>query len=124
MFKITPMGITPYGRTLHHINKKQSIKQLKKELKKAGYKTRTLEFIRFIAFILLYSSFISAFFSVVPELQPLLKTVLKISGLVGSTVFIIIIAVTTKYLALYTIDLHLIATKLIKNGTTLRKKKK
>jgi len=120
MFKITR-----YGRTLHHINKKQqSIKELKKDLKKAGYKTRTIEFIRVIAFILLYSSFISAFFSVVPEFRPLIKTVLKISGIVGSTICIIIIAVTSKYLALYTIDLHLIATKLIKNGATLRKKKK
>lgn len=120
MFKITR-----YGRVLHHLNKKkQSNKELKKDLKKVGYKTRTLELIRIIAFILLYSSLISAFFSVIPELQPLLKTILKISGIVGSTVFIITIAITSKYLALYTIDLQLIATKLIKNGATLRKKKK
>jgi len=117
--------ITRYGRIQHHINKKkQSNEELKKELKKAGYKTRTLEFIRAISFILLYSSFLSAFFSIVPEFQPLLKTVLKLSGIIGSTVFIIIIAITSKYLALYTIDLHLIATKLIKNGATLRKKEK
>lgn len=123
------LGTSRYSRAISQIEKKsQPINELRKELKKAGYKIKLLELIRIIFFILLYSSIISGIFSIIPEFQTFLKQVLKISGIVGSTVCLIIIGVASRYIALYSVDLQLIASKIIslqENGRTkLRKKER
>ncbi len=110
-------GLTRYRRAISFIEelekKPQSIQTLKKELKKTGYKIKSLEGIRGIFIILLYSSIVSTATSIFPEFKPLLKQILKISGIIGSTFCLIVIAVTSRYIALYTIDLQLIASKII-----------
>lgn len=117
------LKITRYSRAVSYLEKKpRSVKKLKIELKKTGYKIKILEITRIIFFILLYSSIISGIFStVMPEFQPVLKQILKLSGIIGSTFCLIIIGITSRYIALYTIDLQLITSNIIslrKNART------
>ena len=122
-------NVTHYSRVISHLKKEQSPEELKKSLRIIGNKLRSLEFLRLIFVILLYSSIISAMTStVLPELGPLLKEILKFSGLIGSTFSLIMFAITSRYIGLYIIEMQIIAAKLIsQNGlrrTKLRNKKK
>lgn len=96
-----------------HLKNKAEVKKLHHRLKAVGYKLRTIETIRVIAAILLYSSVTSAILSVIPGFDAFSKNIVYISSLIGSTIFLIIIGITSKFITLYTIDLHLIASQLI-----------
>ncbi len=115
-------GLSRYKRVLGFIENlekekqlknKTEIKRLHQKLKSVGYKLRTLETIRIIAAILLYSSVTSAILSIIPGFDAFSKNIVYISSIVGSTVFLIVIGVTSKLITLYVIDLHLISSQLI-----------
>ena len=121
--------VTHYSKVISNLRKKpQSNEELKRDLKFIGNKIKSLELLRLIFIILLYSSIVSGVFSIFPGLQPFLKQILKISGIIGSTFCLIMVAITSRYIGLYIIDLQLTAVKIIhKNGirrTKLRNKKK
>ena len=121
--------ITHYSKVISNLRKKpQSNEELKRDLKFIGNKIKSLELLRLIFIILLYSSIVSGVLSIFPGLQPFLKQILKISGIIGSTFCLIMVAITSRYIGLYIIDLQLTAVKIIhKNGirrTKLRNKKK
>ena len=121
--------VTHYSKVISNLKKKpQSNEELKRDLKFIGNKIKSLELLRLIFIILLYSSIVSGVFSIFPGLQPFLKQILKISGIIGSTFCLIMVAITSRYIGLYIIDLQLTAVKIIhKNGirrTKLRNKKK
>lgn len=115
-------GLGRYKRALKYIKlleKKRKIKRTKevnnlfKKLKFTGYKLRTLETIRGVAFVLLYSSITSTVMSAIPGFDGFSKTVVKLSGLIGSTIFLIIVGITSKLISWYMIDLHLISSEII-----------
>jgi hypothetical protein len=115
-------GLSRYQRVLKFIEElekenpkkgNRKINNLHKKLKVTGYKLRTLETIRVIALILLYSSITSAVISIIPGFDNFSANIVRISGLLGSTIFLIIIGITSKLMALYMIDLHLISTQMI-----------
>ena len=121
--------VTHYSKVISNLRKKpQSNEELKRDLRFIGNKIKSLELLRLIFIILLYSSIVSGVFSIFPGLQPFLKQILKISGIIGSTFCLIMVAITSRYIGLYIIDLQLTAVKIIhKNGirrTKLRNKKK
>jgi len=121
--------VTHYSKVISNLKKKpQSNEELKRDLKFIGNKIKSLELLRLIFIILLYSSIVSGVLSIFPGLQPFLKQILKISGIIGSTFCLIMVAITSRYIGLYIIDLQLTAVKIIhKNGirrTKLRNKKK
>jgi len=121
--------VTHYSKVISNLKKKpQSNEELKRDLKFIGNKIKSLELLRLIFIILLYSSIVSGVLSIFPGLQPFLKQILKISGIIGSTFCLIMVAITSRYISLYIIDLQLTAVKLIhKNGirrTKLWDKKK
>ena len=121
--------VTHYSKVISNLRKKpQSNEELKRDLKFIGNKIKSLELLRLIFIILLYSSIVSGVFSIFPGLQPFLKQILKASGIIGSTFCLIMVAITSRYISLYIIDLQLTAVKLIhKNGirrTKLWDKKK
>ena len=121
--------VTHYSKVISNLRKKpQSNEELKRDLKFIGNKIKSLELLRLIFIILLYSSIVSGVLSIFPGLQPFLKQILKISGIIGSTFCLIMVAITSRYISLYIIDLQLTAVKIIhKNGirrTKLWNKKK
>ncbi|MAF51170.1 MAG: hypothetical protein CMH64_03695 [Nanoarchaeota archaeon] len=115
-------GLSRYQRVLKYIEKLEEenprkntkkIKELHKKLKFTGYKLRSIETVRIISLVLLYSSITSAVISVVPGFESFSANIIKLSSLIGSTIFLIAIAVTSKLMALYMIDLHLISSQMI-----------
>ena len=121
--------VTHYSKVISNLRKKpQSNEELKRDLRFIGNKIKSLELLRLIFIILLYSSIVSGVLSIFPGLQPFLKQILKISGIIGSTFCLIMVAITSRYIGLYIIDLQLTAVKIIhKNGirrTKLWDKKK
>lgn len=115
-------GLGRYTRVLKYINeleernpkkKNNEIKTLHERLKHTGYKLRTLEIIRTISFILLYSSITSAIVSLIPGFENFSKTVVQLSSLIGSTIFLIIVGITSKLISWYLLDLNLISSELI-----------
>ena len=115
-------GLGRYTRVLKYINeledrnpkrKTAEIKTLHQKLKHTGYKLRTLEIIRTISFILLYSSITSAIVSAVPGFESVSKTVVQLSSLIGSTIFLAIVGMTSKLISWYLLDLNLISSELI-----------
>ena len=108
--------ILKYLKNLERKSKTGSTKETKallKKLKFIGYKLRTLEMIRIIAFILLYSSVTSAVISAIPGFESFSKTVIKLSSLIGSTIFLIMVGITSKLISWYLTDLQLISNELI-----------
>ncbi len=95
------------------IKDKKEIKELHKKLKLTGYKLRTLETVRIVTLVLLYSSITSAVISVIPGFESFSKNIVQFSGLIGSTIFLIIFGITSKLISLYMIDLHLISSHMI-----------
>jgi hypothetical protein len=114
-------GLGRYKRALNYITKLEKgskkntkeVRELHKTLKVTGYKLRTLETIRIIAIVLLYSSITSAIISIVPGFETFSANIVKFSSLLGSTIFLIAIGITSKLIALYMIDLHLASSHLI-----------
>jgi len=105
-----------YIKNLERKSKTGSTRETKtlfRKLKFTGYKLKTLEMIRMVSFILLYSSITSAVVSVIPGFESLSKTVIRLSSLIGSTIFLIIVGITSKLISWYMIDLHLISSELI-----------
>lgn len=134
-------GLGKYTRTLHYINALEEsskinikdfkkVQELKERLKQAGLKLKSFETTRAIFFIILYSSVVSAFTSFIPGLEAIAGKLVKIGSVLGSTISLIIIAISSKAISTYTLDLNIISSHLIsiytKNGarTSLRKKKK
>ena len=121
------LGFNPYSRADYFLkdmdSKKKGINKndrdkldlLWKRFKHAEYKLRTLKIVRLVAFILLYSSIVSAIGStfLVGKLQILTSTILSISGLIGSTVFVIIVAFTSKFIEMYLGDIYVLSAKMI-----------
>ena len=114
---------TKYSRAKKFLEEDLSKKELEKKFHKIGMQLNTLETIRAICFVLFYSSIVSGFLSVFPLFDFLSESILKFSGLIGGTVFLIIIAFTSKLIGDYSIDLILLAGRL-KNARYIRKKKK
>ena len=114
---------TKYSRAKKFLEEDLSKKELEKKFHKIGMQLNTLETIRAICFVLFYSSIVSGFLSVFPLFDFLSESILKFSGLIGGTVFLIIIAFTSKLIGDYSIDLILLAGRL-KNVRYIRKKKK
>src|SRR3989344_3471000 len=95
------LGLNPYSRIGYFLkdmdSKTKNVKledknrldQLWNRFKHAEYKLRTLKTVRLIAFILLYSSIVSAISStfLVGYLKDFTTTILEISGIIGSTFF-------------------------------------
>ncbi|MBI2105506.1 hypothetical protein HYT56_01560 [Candidatus Woesearchaeota archaeon] len=134
-------GLGKYRRALHYLNNLEEtvnidikdfkqIQELKEKLKHTGYKLRSLETTRAIFFILLYSSVVSAFSTLVPGLETVAGKLVKFGSIIGSTISLIIIGISSKAISTYVLDLNIITSHLIsiytKNGAraTLRKKKK
>lgn len=122
------LGFNPYSRANYFLKdidcKKKNIKKedrekldwLWKRFKHAEYKLRTLKIIRLIAFILLYSSIVSAISSAVLVgylFETLTATIIELSGIIGSTVFVIIVAVTSKFIEMYLGDIYILSAKMI-----------
>jgi len=124
------LGINPYSRAnyfLTHLDaRKKGLKkedrdkldQLWKRFKHAEYKLRTLKTTRLIALILLYSSIVSAISSTflvsyVLGLETLTTTIVEISGIIGSTFFVIIVGITTKFIEMYLGDIYILTAKMI-----------
>jgi len=115
-------GLSRYRRVLKYIEKleeenpkknNKKIKELHKKLKFTGYKLRSLETIRIVSLVLLYSSITSAVISIVPGFERFSANIVRLSGLIGSTIFLIAVGITSKLIALYMIDLHLISSQMI-----------
>ena len=115
-------GLGRYRRVLQYlkaieeekkIKNTAQLKKLHKKLKHTGYKLRTLETIRIVAIVLLYSSITSAVISIVPGFDNFSKNIVKLSSIVGTTIFLIIIGITSKLIALYMIDLQLISSHML-----------
>ena len=134
-------GLGKFTRSMHYINALEEsskiniedfkkVQELKEKLKHTGLKLRSFETTRIIFFIILYSSVVSAFTSWIPGLEAISGRLVKIGSVLGSTISLIIIAVSSKAISTYTLDLNIITSHLIsiytKNGarTLLRKKKK
>ncbi len=134
-------GLGKYTRSLHYVNALEEssridledfkkVQELKERLKHIGLKLRSFETTRIIFFIILYSSVVSAFTSLIPGLEAISGKLVKIGSVLGSTISLIIIAISSKAISTYTLDLNIITSHLIslytKNGarTSLRKKKK
>lgn len=125
---MTILSFSKYNRIIHYLENSKDLtkEELEKRLHHTGVKLRYLETIRIIFFILLYSSIVSGILSIFPGFELISKNILKISSLFSSTICIILIAITTKAISIYTTDLNLIASHLIvKNDrrTKLRNKK-
>lgn len=116
-------GLSRYRRALKYIenleekNKKlknsAEIKKLHKRLKFTGYKLRTLESIRLVCFILVYPTIATALISVIPGFETFSGKIVKFSTVIGSTICLLLIAVTSRLIMLYTIDLQLISNHMI-----------
>ena len=115
-------GLSKYKRVMSYLSaiekekrvkKTPEVRRLHRKLQYTGYKLRTLETIRTIAFILLYSSITSTIISVVPGFETFSRNIIKFSSLIGSTIFIGVIAVTSKMISLYMLDLQLISSHII-----------
>lgn len=115
-------SLSRYKRVLQYIeelenrkprNKSKELEELHKKLKHTGYKLRTLEIIRTISFILLYSSITSAIISAIPGFESFSKNIIRLSTLIGSTIFLIIVGITTKLITLYTTELFLTSSHII-----------
>ena len=116
-------GLGRYKRVIKYIgsledkNKKAKnspeMKKLLKKLKFAGYKLRSLETIRIIAIILLYSSVTSTIISIIPGFELLSKNIVQLSSVIGSTIFLIMVGITTKLISLYMIDMQLVSSHII-----------
>lgn len=115
-------SLSRYKRVLQYIEelesrkpkgKSKELEELHKKLKHTGYKLRTLETIRTISFILLYSSITSAIISAIPGFEAFSKNIIRLSTLIGSTIFLIIVGITTKLIAVYTADLYLVSSHII-----------
>jgi len=130
-----------YHRALHYVNALEEsskidikdfkqVQELKEKLKRTGLKLRSLELTRVIFFIILYSSVVSAFSSLIPGSEIITNKLVKVGSIIGSTISLIIIGIASKAISTYTLDLNIITAHLIsiytKNGarTSLRKKKK
>ena len=121
------LGLNPYSRIGYFLkdmdSKTKNVKledknrldQLWNRFKHAEYKLRTLKTVRLIAFILLYSSIVSAISStfLVGYLKDFTTTILEISGIIGSTFFVIIVAVTSKFIEMYLGDIYVLSAKMI-----------
>ena len=108
--------VLKYLKNLERKSKTGSTKETKvlfKKLKFVGYKIRSLEIIKAISFFLLYSSITSTVISSIPGFESFSKTVIKLSGLIGSTISLIMVGITSKLISWYMIDLHLISGELI-----------
>jgi len=134
-------GLGKYTRALAYIKKLEEsakvnikdyklVQELKEKLKHTGLKLRSLEITRIFFFIFLYSSVVSAFTSFIPGIQIITGELVKIGSVVGSTISLIIIGISSKAISIYILDLNMYTAHLIsiytKNGTrpSLRKKKK
>ena len=134
-------GLGKYTRAMHYINALEEsskiniedfkkVQELKERLKHTGLKLRSFETTRIIFFIILYSSVVSAFASAIPGLELIAGKLVKFGSVIGSTISLIIIAVSSKAISTYSLDLNIISSHLIsiytKNGAraSLRKKKK
>ena len=115
-------GLSRYQRVLKFIDNlekekplknKEEVKKLRKKLEFTGYKLKTFETIRIITVILLYSSITSTVLSIIPGFEAFSKNIVYISSLIGSTFFLIIVGITTKFIGLYMIDLNLISSQII-----------
>ncbi len=129
------LGLNPYSRIGYFLkdmdSKTKNVKledknrldQLWNRFKHAEYKLRTLKTVRLIAFILLYSSIVSAMSStfLVGYLKDFTTTVLEISGIIGSTFFVIIVAVTSKFIEMYLGDIYVLSAKIISIYTKYEK---
>ncbi len=130
-----------YRRAIHYINTLEEstkinikdfkqVQELKEKLKHTGLKLRSLELTRIFFFIILYSTVVSAFSSLIPGLQVIAGNLVKFGSIIGSTISLIIIGIASKAISTYILDLNMITSHLIsiytKNGarTPLRKKKK
>ena len=130
-----------YHRALHYVNSLEDsaklnindfkqIQELKEKLKRKGARLRSLEIIRIGFFVLLYSSVASAFTSFIPGSEIITSKIIKFGSVIGSTLSLIIIGLSSKAISIYALDLNMITSHLIslytKNGarTQLRKKKK
>lgn len=121
------LGLNPYSRVGYFLKdmdcKTKNIKledknrldQLWNRFKHAEYKLRILKTTRLIAFILLYSSIVSAISStfLVGYLKDFTTTILELSGIIGSTFFFIIVAVTSKFVEMYLGDIYVLSAKMI-----------
>ena len=129
------LGLNPYSRIGYFLkdmdSKTKNVKledknrldQLWNRFKHAEYKLRTLKTVRLIAFILLYSSIVSAISStfLVGYLKDFTTTILEISGIIGSTFFVIIVAVTSKFIEMYLGDIYVLSAKMISIYTKYEK---
>ena len=121
------LGFNPYSRAHYFLNRlegknikidrrdNEKLDQLWKRFKHAEYKLRTLKIIRLISFILLYSSIVSAMSStlLVGHLKVLTTTILELSGIIGSTFFVIIVAITSKFIEMYLGDIYILTAKMV-----------
>src|SRR3989344_5417036 len=132
-------GLGKYRRALHYLNALEEsakidikdfkqVQELKNKLKHAGYKLRSLETTRAVFFVLLYSSVVSAFSSIIPGTEIIAGKLVKFGSIIGSTISLIIIGISSKAISTYTMDLNILTAHLIsiytKDGarTPLRKK--
>ena len=117
-------GIGKYRRALHyvtsleekaHIDIKEfkQIQDLKEKLKHTGYKLRSLETTRVFFFIILYSSFVSAFTYLIPGLGLITGNIIKFGSIIGSTISLIIVGITSKAISTYILDLNIITSHLV-----------
>ena len=134
-------GLGKYTRALHYINELEEsskinikdfkkVQGLKERLKHTGLKLRSFEITRIVFFVILYSSVVSAFTSIIPGLETIAGKLVKVGSIIGSTISLIIIGISSKAISTYALDLNIITSHLIsiytKNGAraSLRKKKK
>src|SRR3989338_2463064 len=89
------------------------IEELKAKLKHIGYKLRTLETTRTIFFVFLYSSVVSAFSSFIPGSEILTGKLVKLGSILGSTISLIIVGISSKAISTYGLDLNMITSTLI-----------
>ena len=121
------LGLNPYSRVGYFlkdmdsrtkgikVEDKNRLDQLWSRFKHAEYKLRILKTVRLIAFILLYSSIVSAISStfLAGYLRDFTTTVLELSGIIGSTFFVIVVAVTSKFIEMYLGDIYVLSAKMI-----------
>lgn len=135
-------GVGKYTRVLHYVSKLEenskidikdfkTVQELKEKLKHTGAKLRSLEMTRIFFFIILYSSVVSAFSSIIPGIEIITNNIVKVGSVLGSTISLLFVALLSKTIAVYTIDLNIISSHLIsiysknvRTRSSLRKKKK
>lgn len=98
-----------------HINKKcpteikKEVKENTKRLKNIKKRVGILKIIRMVCFVGLYFSIFSAIFGNVFVLQPALVFAAMISGLLGSTILIVIIVLIGRAVDIHITEAHMIA---------------